>query len=399
MKTLSTLRRGFRLALLFFCVLMPVSCSDDSDEEVAEEETVPTRTVLVYIAAENSLNSAATSDVNEMLAAAATLGEGDRLIVYIDNTSYPRIYEITAGETATTMSALTPVMTYDEELNSASADVLQDIIAWTISRYPADSYGLILWSHATGWLPKASVRRSYGIDNGSNTTSNSGSAMSITDLAAALEQGPHWLFIMFDACLMQSLEVDYELQAYADLLIASPAEIPYEGAPYTTLVPTLFATDFDAEAVVDAYLAAYSGCLLSAVDCSRLGDLGEATARLLLAYKDDILASDQSGVLNYFDYDSYGSRLTIPDCYDPRGVLAGVASDEEMTQWETVLNQVVYAPYKSSWYSAYPARYLSVDEEQYSGLSIFLPLDKYDDAHPEFATAYRQTLWGQYMGW
>lgn len=393
-----------RVIIVLFCALLMFSCSDDGEESVLEEVAAPRRTVLAYIAAENSLSSAATSDINEMLAAATTLGDEDHLIVYIDNTSLPRIYDITAGETATAMSALTPVKTYDEELNSASADVLQEVIAWTVTNYPADSYGLILWSHGTGWLPDgtsstAAIRRSYGVDNGNNTTSNSGSTMSITDLAAALAEGPHWLFVLSDACFMQSFEIAYELQDYADWLIASPAEIPYNGAPYTSVVPTLFATDFDAADVVDAYLAAYTGCLLSAIDCSRLNTLASTTASLLLAYEEEILSADLNSVLNYFDYDAYSSMLAIPDCYDPRGVLRLTASDEELTAWQTVLEQVVYAPYMSSWYSAYPARYLSVDEEQYSGLALFLPLEKYNSQHPAFATAYRQTLWGQYIGW
>lgn len=379
-----------------------LSCSDD---ETDDELSLPTRTVLAYVAAENSLNSAAVSDVNEMLAAAASLNDGDHLIVYVDNTTLPRIYEITAATTATSMSALTAVQTYDEDLNSASADVLLDIIDWTVAHYPADEYGLILWSHGTGWLPSGSTtsssarRKTFGVDNGSNTTSNSGSAMDISDMADALAQGPHWLFILFDACFMQSMEIGYELQDYTDWLIASPAEIPFNGAPYTTVVPALFATDFNPQTVVDNYLAAYSGCLLSAVDCSQLSSLATHTADLLLAYKDDILAADLSGVLNYFDYDAYYSRLAIPDCYDPQGVLLQVASEDEMADWKAVLAETVYAPYMSSWYSAYPARYLSVDEEQYSGLSLFIPLDKYDTRHPEFATAYRQTLWGQFVGW
>ena len=380
-----------------------LSCSDDAEDEETAEDVAPRRTVLVYMAAENSLSSAATGDVNEMLAAASSLGDDDHLIVYIDNTSLPRIYDITCGETATSMSELTAVRTYEEDMNSASAEVLQDIIEWTVSNYPADTYGLVLWSHGTGWLPSGTstsgVRKAYGVDNESNTTSNSGSSMSIADMAAALSQGPHWLFVMSDACFMQSFEIVYELQTYADWLIASPAEIPYAGAPYTAVVPALFAADFDASAVVDNYLAAYTGCLLSAVDCSRLSGLEALTAELLLTYEDDILSADLSDVLNYFDYDSYKSMLAIPDCYDPRGVLLQVATGEELSAWETVLAEAVYAPYMSSWYSAYPGRYLSVDASQYSGLSLFLPLDKYASLYPYFLTAYRQTLWGQYVGW
>lgn len=395
-----------KTCLLLALVCLLVACSDDDDsEQVSNDASATTRTILAYIAAENSLSSAAVSDVNEMLAAASNLSAGDHLIVYIDNIQLPRIYNITYTTQASSLSALTPVVSYDEELDSADPDVLADIICWTINNYPADSYGLILWSHASGWLPASSAssspRRTFAIDNSSNTTSNTGSEIELSDLATVL--APYqWEFILFDACFMQSMEVACELEGCTHYLIASPAEIPENGAPYTTLLPLLFTDTFDAEAVVDAYVADYAdsyGCLLSAIDCTYFEDFSTITEQLLETHAEELLAADLDGVLNYFDYDRYASRLAIPDAYDLKGVLLLATEEDEQTAWQQLLDQALYTVYSPTWYSAYPAKTLSVDEEQYSGISLFLPLEKYQSKHPEFLTAYAQTTWGKRMTW
>jgi len=82
--------------------------------------------------------------------------------------------------------------------------VLNDII----QMYPAQEYGLILWSHGTSWLPAGSSLRSFGED--------SGEQMNIPDLAENLPI--KFDFILFDACLMVSVEVVYDGIRYPVLL-------------------------------------------------------------------------------------------------------------------------------------------------------------------------------------
>lgn len=93
--------------------------------------------------------------------------------------------------------------TYDSNQNSASTETLTQIIDKVQKEYPADSYGLVLWSHGTGWLPSDiySYLRSFGQDGKNNF-------MEINDLASALSKY-HFDFILFDACYMSCAEVAY----------------------------------------------------------------------------------------------------------------------------------------------------------------------------------------------
>ena len=94
------------------------------------------------------------------------------------------------------------IMKTYSEINSASAARMQEVLMDIIELYPARSYGLILWSHGTSWLPSNTSLRSFGKDHGSE--------MDIPDLSISLPV--YFDFILFDACLMGSVEVAYELK-------------------------------------------------------------------------------------------------------------------------------------------------------------------------------------------
>ena len=61
-----------------------------------DDEVVYDRTVLAYIAAENSLSYGAfhEQDIDEMLQAAGDIPANSRLLIYLDDTSNPRILSI-----------------------------------------------------------------------------------------------------------------------------------------------------------------------------------------------------------------------------------------------------------------------------------------------------------------
>ena len=114
--------------------------------------------------------------------------------------------------------------------------------------YPAEEYGLILWSHGTSWLPAGRGLRSFGSD--------SGKEMNIVDLAKALPL--HFKFILFDACLMGAVEVVYELRNTTDYIIASSTETIAEGFPYHLILPELVKQNPDWTKVAQQYFDYYN---------------------------------------------------------------------------------------------------------------------------------------------
>ena len=183
------------------------------------------RTVLLYLAGDNDLSGDGYNNLRSLCK--GMKGVAGRVVIYFDPAgSAPCLMTIKGSDSP----VLDTVAFYEEE-DSADPAVLQRVIGEMKLRYPSDSYGLILWSHGTGWFPEGysfpgtiSSRRAdapyiptkyFGQDDipGDGTGR---SYMEIADLAAALTG--HFDFIMFDACFMASVEVLYELRDKAELI-------------------------------------------------------------------------------------------------------------------------------------------------------------------------------------
>ena len=85
------------------------------------------------------------------------------------------------------------------------------VIKETTELFPAESYGLVLSSHGTSWLPgNFSSLRSFGEENGQY--------MEITEMNEALE-GFHFDFMLFDACYMSGIECPLSALLEATVII------------------------------------------------------------------------------------------------------------------------------------------------------------------------------------
>lgn len=153
-----------------------------------------TRTILAYIAADNTLASFASLDLAEMKAGMAKVQDSNvHFLVYIDDGKSPRLLELKNEKGAVVE---TVVETYGSR-NSVGVSETQEVFAkvFSNSKYQADSYGLVYWSHGDGWLPyplRAGTRW-VGQDKG-----NGDNRMNISEFVEILKSAPHFDFILFD---------------------------------------------------------------------------------------------------------------------------------------------------------------------------------------------------------
>jgi hypothetical protein len=242
--------------IFLFLVALCLSCEHEQLDDVDTLPPIAHRTILVYMAADNNLYRNALTDIKEM--ASCAIPVNNNLLVYLDapessTDSIPKLFAIQDGQSVA-------VKQYSKQ-NSASGTVLQTVINDAISAFPAESYGLVLWSHGTGWLP-ADVYKglpllkqqmfgarplSFGLDGDDE--------MNISELAAALPL--KFEFILFDACLMGGIEVYYQLRDKSNIIIASPTETLVAGFPYDEIVPFLFAPVPAYSEAANAYMNYY----------------------------------------------------------------------------------------------------------------------------------------------
>ena len=379
------------IAILSLLVFIFSSCKKHDDPI---ENGGISRCVLFYIVSENSLRGADNEDVREILSVKSTLDKDDEIVIYDDNNRNPAIYTINKKTEGDMLSNLTPEYQYSEEHNSCTEASLTDFLNYVKINHPADSYAIVFWSHGSGWIPSQSSlddqryarRRSFGIDNGQNSDSNDGNQMSISAMYNALKSmNVVFDFIFFDACFMQTIEVDYELRNLAKYIIGSPAEIPGTGANYSNgFTAAMFSETNYAQKMVELYYKAYVnnkdyGALVSVVDCSQLDKLAASTARLVSVYHDELLSLSHD-VQNYFDYNQYRWKAKLPDFYDMNAIFKSILPSDEYDIWKGIFDLAVPFAYDTDfWVSAFPldTKFLYSDHDQYGGVSMYIPFEKY----------------------
>lgn len=391
------------ILFLFVCI---VACEKKEESKPALPlcGTSDGRTVIVYMAAENSLSAYVNSDVSEMLEGVKYMGAKDHLILYVDNTSSARIYDITWQDTARYMRDLKPAFQWKEDVNSCDAENLRFVLNYAREHSQVNSYYLVMWSHGSGWLPdfndryKNAPKFAFGIDNMNGTTSDSGPQMDISDLADVCEEFGQLDVILFDACFMQNIETAYELRHSARYIVGSPAEIPAEGAPYNLLMQPLFTDGDNVKEQIDSYHIGYNknAVLLSAVKTDALENFARFTASYVSRYREAFLSLNSKDLLNYFDYDKNNRNGMYCDFFDIRGLMQRVLSDDDYQLWNSEYEKIIsYSVVSNYWTSVFAGMSgcITVDKSQYGGMTMHVPLSKYDTYSPWFSKYFFSLDW------
>jgi len=213
--------RSIALFFLFILFCTPL---------VAETEW----TVLVYLAADNSLSQQSFKDINEMEAV-----EDNDSVQYLiqidpyDDLNHPpyfttsRRYLIRHDNNPDSIGS---IMLNDlGEINSADPDEVSEFANWGFSNYPSERRMLILWDHGNGWTKDHETTKyiCYDIDTGDNISVANG------ELKQAISNiNFHLDILAFDACLMQMPEVIGEIYECCDFVIGSEEVVPEDGFPY-----------------------------------------------------------------------------------------------------------------------------------------------------------------------
>ncbi len=401
------------------------SCTDSDFTAIPDPTPITEgdRTVLVYISAQNSLgsNGFQRADSLEMANGARYIDDNDRFLVYIDDANSPRIYRFTKNQTKPEL-----VKQYTRDLDSSDPETLKEVLAWTKQNFPAQEYGLVMWSHSDGWLPSPNVnyqtKRSFGIDVGTggdmdldvDKTGQIGTGMNIDDMAEAIEStGIKLKYIFFDSCLMQCIETNYTLRNATEYVIASPISTPGYGSHYTNELKQGFFSDNPADIARIYYdnvtsgdysnLYGNDGFVISAIKTDELQALADITKDLLPSHIAGSEEPDMTGVMPYHTYSYY--YFYRPEFYDAGSAMYRILGEEDYTLWREQLDKAVVYKAASTryWIGPYNSNYAYRDKN-YAAVSMFVPQSKYTDnasacLYGDLNKAFRQTSWYTAAGW
>lgn len=270
-------------------------------------------------------------------------------------------------------------------------------LAW--NRYPAAGYGLVLSSHASGWLPAkyyadpAAYERDHPVTSsirpmarrltdiaresfppvpafpavksiGQDVDLSSSEEMELTDFVGSI---PFKLdYILLDACLNGCVEVAWALKDKARYVGFSPTEVLADGFDYSLLTTRLLQPRPDPQAVLEDYMAQYKKnsqspwATISLVDTEKLDDLAAACAPLFEKYRSALRHLPGDLVQRYF-------RANYHFYYDLRDILVKVGIDaDELATLDAALDACVV-------YKDCTPTFFSIEMVSYSGLSMYLP--------------------------
>ena len=371
---------------ILLAALLLVSCKKDEPEP----DRTMKRVVVVYMAAENSLSPFANYDLEEIRKGMTSIPDSCQVVVYFDNAS-SQAPEILTFDSKNGEQVL---YQYRNDPISTDSATMQQALTIIHQKCPARSYGLVMWSHASGWIPPL-PRKAFGIDNGQNdssqTTGNMGTEMEITTLANILQKSRmQWDYIFFDACFMQCVEVVYALRNAVKWCIGSPAEIPGNGAPYDKIMADMFLEPDEIWHIAEDYYEYYprsTGVVLSVAKTSEMEVLADATAQLLSA-------QSEYPVNDHIQRYNPNPDITTwkPEYFDMGSAMGQWYTETEYQTWRQAMELAF--PYRYSpdnWLSymkGFPTYPEIIDREHNSAMSMYIPV-----AGRSMNEYYMQTEW------
>ena len=407
-------------------VVVLAACSNEIPEQQPAKRSG--RTVLAYLISNNkagSLDTYLRDNVIDMYIALGNMKESCTLLVFyrpytgdtpLSNPTLMSFYTdgrgnvnnqpVLSGDNLTFEAVCQIAQKKEYTMNSQIATdpaVMKEVFTDMQIVAPSDSYGLILGSHASGWMKGNSVQsKAFGDDDGYN--------IDIPDLAGVLKNSfsEKLDFVLFDACMMGTAEVGYELRETTSYCIASVMETPVYGFPYDQILPYLYSENVDYSAVCHEFISfnkikdAWGTCAV--MDCSQMENLASAVKAKLSEWEDALSSVSMQNVQQYgvgtFQYFSYD----VLDFFRELGGKSGVAEtdlDEAISSIQTVLDEVVIAK-ECIPNPSYPNTIFSVDETRFCGIGMYIPgeYNPYVANKTAWNDYYKQSIsWYHAAGW
>lgn len=403
-------KKYFVLIFVLVLVLITTGCVGVTPPNA----NIPEWTVMVYLDADNNLESAGINDINEMEMVGSS--SDVNIVVQVDRIPYSvlaannegylddisnndwtntRRYYITQDFDSVQINS--QLVSDLGELNMGDPQTLIDFATWAVTEYPAKKYLLVIWNHGGGFRSTA-LSKDIAWDDTSGGDKITMSELEYALSAISIQMGKNVDIVGMDACLMAMTEVAYQIKDYADILVASEENEPNDGWPYDTILgqlvsyptmtPNQLATD-----IVDSYVFSYTvsdDVTQSAIDLSYMDTLANQLSAMALAIMSDTLtpsvnyinASTSSQYYDDWDFIDLNDFCNEVLAYSNSVFVKNIASNIQQTLSSAVLRWAYYG--------------YGVDKSR--GLSIYFPYTAYDSYYNNTNFA-QDTQWDEMLSY
>ena len=436
-----------RLMAGILTMLAIVACSsckhDDDDVTKIDYEKVADHTVLMYMVGDNNLSSLLENNVRQAHRAILDSVEVGalNLVVMKDNKQsgddLPKLYWVHRNAAQRLDTVI--LQTWSEDIDMADPDILASVIKTTFTRFNTPIKGLVLASHAAGWVPVTTNhqydsprRKAFGYDQ--INQNNLVGSIELWDLAAALRQGPKFDYIIADCCHMGNAEAAYELRDVTRYLVASSLEVQGAGMPYRKVFTRLSrvkslsdlpdALDYSMRCYFDEnapYGASKKGASVALYDLTFMPQLASSYQQLIRSNAsrlEPLAEADPRTITDWLDYfqplgrESTGSGGSVHYkyyYYDILDVINWLSEVDAANAHAAIqaLQHIVLKEYHSSQF------YSEIIIDHHCGMAVTLPetlhlanepgyrqfFSAYASNAEGLLAAYHLTAWGAMMGY
>ncbi|MDD2961328.1 MAG: clostripain-related cysteine peptidase [Muribaculaceae bacterium] len=286
------------------------------------------------------------------------------LVYYVTYSSAPTLFRVVNKDGIAIHETL---KTYSKDIKSTTIERMSEVCNDIKTICPADDYGLVLWSHATGWalsLSNNSLAKKLSSPQYRSFGDDSSKQMQLDELANAIPDDL-FSFIYVDACYMGGIEEAYQLRNKTKYYIASSALLPAAGMPYDKNIPCFCE---DTPNLIQAckntynYYNSLSGTAktltISLVDCSQLEKLAQACKYI---YANSAELQDVSDIQGYIP--EYEGKCIY---FDLEHYIKTRAKSLSTTDFDTALSSAVV--YKATTGNIFNR----LEIKNFSGLSTYI---------------------------
>lgn len=382
-----------------------ISCSK---EEVVSK--YKSRTILVYMVgdgANKSLESEMLGSINKMKEGLSHMSEipGHWLIYTHRQGENPKLTELYKDGN----SIKEKIIKEYNDRNSVSENRFNDVVTTMKKEFHSNSYGLSIWAHGGSWLPKPtrSISQTNSLSLNTNYSINpnhiqsyifiddKSTSLDISELENIIGDGAPFEFILFDACIMASVETLYDLRNNAKYFIASPADVLIEGHPYNKLMPYFWGGENELKKLCNSYYEYYNqkkgdeqSASTALIKASELENLYNITKKILNGKYSKVNDMDKNNFLKYF------SNITDPDFFDFGDFIKNVCDNNnlylefvEQLDKTVIFKKATDFFFKGSFGDKFP-----MPKDRYSGLNTHIPLKEWNTTYNK---SYINTTWGK----
>lgn len=363
--------RNIIIKIISIILIIPPLLSSCLKEEADGQPVKVSRTILFYMAGDNSL-AEEISEKTDALAAACNLEEGCHLLVYQNRGRNYNSRLLKAGNGKTEVLA-----EYAEHKVTLAQDLTRAINEMMLFCPGSSDYGFVVFARTAGWLPSGShTSPTRAAENTSDATDES-TVFDFEDFARILPAGL-FRFIVFESDLMAGIEVAYELKEKTGYILASSAGLQPTG--FTPVYDKMLARLYRQEPELSGFAADYYEY------CSRLpGDAGSVTVSVIstagIAPFKNFLTKVEEDNVEHWEWvkrdkiQHFDLRKSDHLFYDLEGYIRSIGTQQDINRLAGLLDGVVV--YKAATQSFMPGDPYGYDIGTHCGLTVYIPSAKY----------------------